>query len=164
MDYLMRRGLEPGHRVLDFGCGTMRTGVWLARYLAAGNYFGIDAHRPSLETAARYEIPLHGLEEKCPRLLHDAEGRVDHFGTTFDYVLLLAVLIHLQTDVQHQVLNRIARVLAPGGRIVIWRVPPTLTEASLRGANELLVTHRELTRSRFGDFTLDWMELQRAAR
>lgn len=163
MDYLARRGLEPGHRVLDFGCGAMRAGIWLVRYLNAGNYFGLDAHRPSLDAAARYEIPLHGLEDKRPRLLHSTNAQVDHFGVQFDFVLLMAVMIHLTPDAQKQILNRITGVLAPGGRIVVWRVPENLTDEMLRRDHALTIVHREITRGRFLDHEMDWIEVQRIA-
>jgi len=162
MDYLVGRGLRPEHRVLDFGCGALRAGVWLISYLEVGHYFGVDAHRTSLEVGARYEIPLHGLESKRPRLLHSTAARVEYFGEQFDFILLLAVLIHLTLEARHLVLTRLASVLAPGGRIVVWRFPAELTEEQLREEFGLRIVHRETTRSRFADFELDWVELERA--
>ena len=32
-DYLVSRGLESRHRLADLGCGTLRTGIWIIRYL-----------------------------------------------------------------------------------------------------------------------------------
>ena len=43
-DFLLGRGLERGHRVLDFGCGAGRLGIWLIGHLEAGQYNGVDHH------------------------------------------------------------------------------------------------------------------------
>jgi hypothetical protein len=86
-DFLVESGLRPEHRLCDFGCGALRLGVWAIPYLDAGNYFGIDSHLASLEAATAYELPLHGLEGKRPRLLWSQDFAFSHFGTTFDWVI-----------------------------------------------------------------------------
>ena len=88
-DYLVARGLDPGHRLADLGCGSLRTGIWIVRYLDSGCYFGIDKHRKSLEAAAHYEIPLHGLEGKRPRLLNSGSFSLEHFAISFDWIISL---------------------------------------------------------------------------
>src|SRR3979409_2149502 len=40
--FLRTHGLEPQHRLLDIGCGSLRGGVRFVSYLDPGNYFGID--------------------------------------------------------------------------------------------------------------------------
>ena len=77
--YLLARRLRPEHKFLDFGCGSLRNGVWIIRFLNPGNYYGIDADRWQLEAGARVEIPLHDLGTKVPRLLHNSEFRIDFF-------------------------------------------------------------------------------------
>jgi len=70
-DFLVERGLRPGDRLLDIGCGALRLGLPAIAYLDRGTYFGVDAHLKSLEAAVTYELPLHGLEHQRPRLLWD---------------------------------------------------------------------------------------------
>ena len=86
-DFLVESGLRPEHRLCDFGCGALRLGVWTIPYLDAGHYFGIDSHLESLEAAAAYEIPLHALEVKRPRLLWSQDFAFSHFGAQFDWVV-----------------------------------------------------------------------------
>jgi len=42
VDWLVRHGLNPEHRLLDYGCGVLRAGRYLIPYLNRGNYVGID--------------------------------------------------------------------------------------------------------------------------
>jgi SAM-dependent methyltransferase len=134
-DYLLEIGLRPDHRVLDFGCGAGRVGIWLIGYLDRGRYFGIDSHLSSLEAFARYEIPLHALGSKHPRLAHDDRFALTGFGERFDYVLDLYVSSHLKLDRALDLYGKIAAILAPGGRIVLPHepvvAPPQLAEMGL---------------------------------
>lgn len=70
-DYLFKNGVLQSHRVLDVGCGSLRLGIHLIRYLETGNYFGIDCDQESIDIGLRYEIPLHGLTEKNPSVKVD---------------------------------------------------------------------------------------------
>jgi cyclopropane fatty-acyl-phospholipid synthase-like methyltransferase len=116
-------GLRPGHRVLDFGCGAGRVGIWLIGYLDPDRYFGVDSHLNSLDAFARYEIPLHALGSKHPRLAHDDRFAFSGFGEKFDYVLDLYVSAHLKPDQALDLYAKIAAVLAHGGRIVLPHAP-----------------------------------------
>jgi SAM-dependent methyltransferase len=144
-EFLLAQGLQPRDRVLDFGCGAGRVGVWLIAYLEPGRYFGIDAHLRSLVAFSAYEIRLHGLEAKRPRLLHDADFRFDHFGERFDVVIDSSVSRHLSDDRFRQALAQLPQVLAPGGRVFSEHLAPDRLEY-LRGAGFESLREVELDR------------------
>ena len=62
--FLRGHGLEPHHKLMEFGCGAFRAGIWLLDYLDDGNYHCLEADASSLRAAIEYEIPLHGLIHK----------------------------------------------------------------------------------------------------
>jgi SAM-dependent methyltransferase len=128
-DFLVEAGCLPRHRVLDFGCGALRLGIHAIRYLDAGNYFGIDAHLRSLEAAVTYEIPLHGLADRRPRLLWDGDYNLDHFGTTFDWVVDFSTTVRIRKRDLPRAVTAIARALGPGGR-VLTSPPPKVPASS----------------------------------
>ncbi len=157
-DCLVDSGLEPHHRLLDLGCGALRTGVWAIPYLDADRYFGIDAHCRSLEAARSYEIPLHGLEGKRPRLLHSADFRCDHFDVPFDRVLAFSLFNHLSDRKTDAALRRIAGSLAPAGRVLVAK-GLKLTDAELRDEYGLRVEDRFETPSKFLKTSIGWVQL-----
>jgi hypothetical protein len=117
-------GLLPHHRLLDFACGALRLGHWAIPYLDEGNYFGVDAHLPSLEAAATYEIPLYDLERKRPRLLWNENLALSHFGTTFDWVLDFHGSRRLKPkSLRSEAYARFAEVLGAGGRLLTCPQP-----------------------------------------
>ncbi len=118
-DFAVSAGLRPADRLLDFGCGALRLGLWVIPYLDVGNYFGVDAHLDSLEAAATYEIPLHRLEEKRPRLLWNDDFAVSHFGATFDWIVDYSSASRIKDGERRlRAFANLAEVLAPGGHLL----------------------------------------------
>lgn len=123
-DFVVSSGVVPQHRVLDFGCGALRFGHWLIDYLDPGNYFGVDAHLASLEAATTYELPLHGLEAKRPRLLWDEGFALSHFGIAFDWIIDFSSARRVQPKRRRaDAYFAFAQVLPPGGRLLTSPVP-----------------------------------------
>ena len=137
-DFLLANGLTPRDRLLDLGCGAGRMGIWLIPYLEPGHYFGVDSHLRSLVAFSAYEILLHGLAARRPRLLLDADFRVDHFGERFDVVIDVSVTRYLSRETFDRAYAQLRSVLAPGGRIFVAGLTPERLE-SLRGAGFELV-------------------------
>lgn len=81
-DYIKSRGLKPTDKFLDFGCGALRNGIWLIKYLDAGNYYGIEHDKLMFEAGRDYELPLNGLQ--VPSFLH-----VSQTETTAKYFSIL---------------------------------------------------------------------------
>lgn len=122
-DVLRRRRLvrdalaiEPGHRVLDVGCGP---GFYVAELLpqvgANGAVVGVDSSAPMLAAAARR---CEGLGDASFR-----EGSATSLplaDRSFDRVLCVQVLGHV-ADVP-AALAEFHRVLRPGGRVLVWDV------------------------------------------
>lgn len=120
-DSLLKEGLKQDDYVLDLGCGSLRVGVWLIHFLNDGRYCGIDSHFHSLDCGARYEVPLHGLAGKQPRLLHSDQFEVGHFGVAFDVVVATAVFCHLNRDQQHVALKNIVESSSPRLRLFVYQ-------------------------------------------
>jgi 2-polyprenyl-3-methyl-5-hydroxy-6-metoxy-1,4-benzoquinol methylase len=99
---------RPGQRILDIGCGT----ATVIKHLSECNYVGID-HNPEYINKARKNFGTRG-EFHC---IDINDAKFKEFGT-FDTVLLLGVLHHLNDDEVKQLVKAIPAVLKPSGMLV----------------------------------------------
>ncbi len=108
--------LQPGDAVLDVGCGTGTLAMAVARHVdRTGRIAGVDPGTQQIARArakaARRHLPIDfqiGVIEQLPF--------PDH---SFDVVFSTLMMHHLPAPLKRQGLAEIARVLKPGGRLVI---------------------------------------------
>ena len=108
--------MQPGDAVLDVGCGTGTLAMEVARRVGrAGRVAGVDPGTEQIararRSAARRHLPIEfqiGVIEHLP-----------FPDQTFDVVLSTLMMHHLPAPLKRQGLAEIARVLKPGGRLVI---------------------------------------------
>jgi ubiquinone/menaquinone biosynthesis C-methylase UbiE len=108
--------MQPGDAVLDVGCGTGTLAMEVARRVGrAGRVAGVDPGTEQIARArakaARRHVPIEfqiGVIEQLP-----------FPDQTFDVVLSTLMMHHLPNALKRQGLAEIARVLKPGGRLVI---------------------------------------------
>ena len=108
--------IQPGEQVLDVGCGTGTLAMEVARRVGrAGRVAGVDPGTEQIARArakaARRNVPIEfqiGVIEQLP-----------FPDQTFDVVFSTLMMHHLPASLKRQGLAEIARVLKPGGRLVI---------------------------------------------
>jgi ubiquinone/menaquinone biosynthesis C-methylase UbiE len=113
--------IQPGEQVLDVGCGTGTLAMEVARRVGrAGRVAGVDPGAEQIararRSAARRHLPIEfqiGVIEQLP-----------FPDQTFDVVLSTLMMHHLPHPLKRQGLAEIARVLKPGGRLVIADFKP----------------------------------------
>jgi SAM-dependent methyltransferase len=117
LEFLVSSGLNPKDRVLDIGCGCLRGGVKLVRYLDSSNYFGTDLNEALLE-AGYAEIAKEALTEKLPRsqLVRDGDFNFSWSEKPFDVALAQSVFTHLPLNHIRICLERLASVIRSRGR------------------------------------------------
>ena len=96
---------------LDVGCGMGRNSYWPLKYGAAGGV-AVDIDERSLEGARRNLRPFPTMQV-MRRSAYDLpfEGR-------FDLAFSIGVIHHLEYP--QRALERMARAVKPGGRVLIW--------------------------------------------
>lgn len=100
--------------VLDFGCGIGRLTVPLARRFDEA--VGVDLAESMLAAARR----LHASVDNCRFVRNDVDDLSQFAGTSFDLVVSLFVLQHLDSDrAVESLLGELVRVLAPGGGLLV---------------------------------------------
>jgi ubiquinone/menaquinone biosynthesis C-methylase UbiE len=122
--------IVQGDTVLDVGCGTGTLAIEVQQRLdATGHVFGIDPAPEQLARArakaARRKLPIDfraGVIESLP-----------FPDQSLDVVLSTIMLHHLPDDLKQQGLVEIARVLKPGGRLVIADFKPSEEGPGKRG-------------------------------
>jgi ubiquinone/menaquinone biosynthesis C-methylase UbiE len=108
--------LQPGEQVLDVGCGTGTLAMEVARRVGrAGRVAGVDPGTEQIararSKAARRNVPIEFQIGVIEQLAFPDQ--------TFDVVLSTLMMHHLPAGLKRQGLAEIARVLKPGGRLVI---------------------------------------------
>jgi ubiquinone/menaquinone biosynthesis C-methylase UbiE len=108
--------LQPGETVLDVGCGTGTMAIVAKQRIGeTGRVYGID---PSVQliARARRKAARRGLAIDFQIGLIEQLAFPDQ---SFDVVLSTMMMHHLPDDLKRQGLREIARVLNPGGRLLV---------------------------------------------
>ena len=108
-------GLRQHHRVLDFGCGSLRAGRLLIPYLDPGNYFGIEPRQSLIDDAFQFELGKNIRAIKRPTFSHNDDFRIPFPVGCFDYILVQSIFTHAGWDITQRLLSEIQRTLAPQG-------------------------------------------------
>jgi ubiquinone/menaquinone biosynthesis C-methylase UbiE len=121
--------LRPDSRVLDVGCGTGDDVLTLATLVGpGGRAVGVDSSATMIDEASRRAAAAHSSAEFS---LGDARS-LDFPDASFDGCRAERILQHM--DAPEQVVRELARVVRPGGCIVL--VEPDYGTLSLTGADE----------------------------
>jgi ubiquinone/menaquinone biosynthesis C-methylase UbiE len=123
--------IRPGERVLDLGCGTGALSLQLYRRHPDARLTGLDPD-PHALARARAKAAREGAPVEWQQGFGDALPFADG---GFDRVVSSLVFHHLTHDGRRATLAEIARVLAPGGRLLVLDFGPP------HGALDRLLLH-----------------------
>lgn len=116
-NFLLDNGLLPHHKLLDIGCGSLRGGVHLVKYLNDGNYYGIDGEQWLLDAAREIELSQYGLSDKTVHLICRDDFDFSVFGVEFDYAIAQSVFTHLTWNSIQRCLVNVEKVLKKDGKL-----------------------------------------------
>ncbi len=124
---LDQAGLQPGHRILDAGCGTGSFAVLIKRLYADVSVTGLDPDPKALGRAAA-KARGAALSISFDRGFSD---ELPYGDACFDRVFSSFMFHHVQADRRGKTLREIRRVLAPGGSLHLLDFePPEASEGN----------------------------------
>jgi SAM-dependent methyltransferase len=138
--FLKQMGLQSSHRFLDIGCGPIRGGMHVMRYLDAGLYHGIDYNKDFIEAARGLVAGDPLLAEKKPVLQADNDFGFSVMRGEFDHSLAFSVLNHCNDDQKSFFFRGLHRKLAVDGACYITHA--TWFKTALLAASHLKVTRQ----------------------
>jgi len=113
-------GLETCSKVLEFGCGSLRNGIHLIRFLDKGNYYGSDIDVNSIYAGISYEMSMHHLFDKKPVIKLDGNFGISFIDKKVDFVLATSVFKpHLSVELLTQAFQNSWNILEPSGKLII---------------------------------------------
>lgn len=122
-------GLREHHKLLDFGCGSLRAGKVLMPFLAPDRYFGIEPNSWLVEDGIAHEIGADMVRLKRPRFLATSDWRSDGFGETFDFILAQSIATHTGVQALRAMLKGFSDALRHNGLVVFSYWPADTTDA-----------------------------------
>lgn len=120
---LFHLGLRDTHKVLDFGCGSLRLGRLLIPYLQRDNYFGIDPNDWLITDGLEREIGKDIQKIKGPRFSHNTDFNCDVFDEKFDFIIAQSIITHTGIDLFDKFLETAKKALKPNGLILFTYLP-----------------------------------------
>lgn len=115
-DFLMQNGLQPRHRLLDIGCGSLRLGHLMVDFLESGHYFGNDLSEELISAGYAKELS----DEQRAKLPRTNLGVSNDFDFSFlkekmDFAIAQSVFSHLPLNHIRRCLMKLAPHMEKGG-------------------------------------------------
>jgi len=120
IEFLKSQGLQPEHKFLDVGCGSLRAGVKIIPYLEKNHYYGIDVEKQLLDKGYGTELRLAGIQDRlrrenlyCSRLFK--HQRLE--DGVIDFGICNSVMTHLPLNFLRICLENTSRYFRVGGKL-----------------------------------------------
>ena len=120
---LTELGMREYHNVLDLGCGSLRLGRLLIPFLLPHRYVGVEPESWLVDAGFEHELGETIRKIKDPEFCFDGECSLDHFGHSFDYIMIQSVFSHAPLDWIRRCAVRLSKVLAKPAGVVIANYP-----------------------------------------
>jgi len=114
IEYLKKVGIKSRHYLLDLGCGTLRGGIPIIKYLQKGHYYGVECREQVLDEGKK-ELIEHNFNHKEPILILSDNFSSIECKQSFDYIWAFSVLIHMEDKILDDCLDFVHRHLKPSG-------------------------------------------------
>lgn len=116
---LFTLGLRAHHRLLDFGCGSLRAGRLLIPYLDPGNYYGLEPNEWLVRAAIREQVGDDLVRAKAPTFVHRSDFDAAAAGEQFDFLLANSVFSHAGPQPVRNALRGFRTALSERGLAVV---------------------------------------------
>lgn len=115
---LMTEECQPGHMVLEIGCGALVAGFPTMQFLEPAHYVGVDPNAWLIDASRSIPEVESTVREQKARFLHNDcfDGR--ELGP-FDFILSHSILSHASMEQLKLFLDRAASQLNDGGKAVV---------------------------------------------
>jgi len=145
LKFLKKEGLQPQHTIVDYGCGSLRVGQHLIRYLAPQRYWGLDITDVFMQMGVERLSPQLMARKKPQLRLIDATVCGELRRAEPDFVYCRAVLRHVPPTEVAQFIEGLLKVVT--GKTLLL-VSGACADQSLRiGSNSWAHTQGALRRS-----------------
>lgn len=116
-DFLISQGLKPSDRLLDIGCGTLRSGRFFIGHLGVENYWGFDISKVAISHALELVVSEQ-LAFKRPTIFTSLDNLNDSRlnGEKFDLLWAQSVFTHLTAEYIVHYFEHCAKLMKEGGR------------------------------------------------
>ena len=91
-------GLRDFHKLLDIGCGSLRSGKLLIPFLKKNNYFGVEPNNWLLEDGIKNELGNEIISIKSPKFIHSTNFDFKTFNEKFDFLIAQSIFSHASSD------------------------------------------------------------------
>lgn len=109
-ELLKKQGLLPKHKMLEIGCGYLRSGIESINYLNKGNYYGCDISEEIIKRSIE-RIKNKNLEMKNPTIINNKDLKFNEFNTKFDFIFSFSVFTHIPAKDIKECMENIHKIM-----------------------------------------------------
>lgn len=142
---LLGEGLNPESKVLDIGCGCLRTAYWLVRFLDSGCYHGIEPAHQRVEYGLKYLFTSEEVALKEPRFDFNSGFDSSPFGVRFDFFLARSIWTHASKPQIAATLDSFIRDSITSSIFLTSYLPAESLEEDYQGNNWVGTSHESDT-------------------
>jgi SAM-dependent methyltransferase len=115
-DFLRRQGLQPGHYVLDVGCGSLSAASRLLPYMEQSHYWGFEKNIELFLAGSQIELPRAGVRAERGHFIVNDDFDFSDATHPFDLAIASSLFRRLPLNSVARAIAAVVKSLAPGGR------------------------------------------------